>query len=185
MPISPQEISNREFFPAKDGYDKDEVRAFLGVVGRDQRALMDRIQSLENADDELDGIGSQIASVLQNANQAAENVTEQADARATEVRRRAEDEAALLRQATADSTDRLKEEAEQYAFDVRTAAERVARQQQVQTADRVGRLLAGESTVRERLYSLEITLQGMRGELKGAAESVYEGRVTANGSDRP
>lgn len=219
MPISPQEISNREFFPAKDGYDKEEVRAFLGVVGRDQQALMDRIQSLENADDELVGIGSQIASVLQNANQAAENVTEQADARAAEVRRRAEDEAALLRQATADSTDRLKEEAEQYAFDVRTAAERAARGQQVQTADRVGRLLAGESTVRERLYSLEITLQGMRGELKGAAESVYpelanaspppplpqqprkslesegsngisvidlrEGRVTANGSDRP
>lgn len=219
MPVSPQEISNREFFPAKDGYDKEEVRAFLGVVARDQRALMDRIQSLENADDELDGIGSQIATVLQNVNAAAENVTGEADARAAEVRQRAEDEASLLRQATADSTDRLKEEAEQYAFDVRTAAERVARQQQVQTADRVGRLLAGESTVRERLYSLEITLQGMRGELKGAAESVYpelandspppplpeqprrslgseeskgmsvidlrEGRVPANGADRP
>lgn len=219
MPVSPQDVSNREFFPAKDGYDRDEVRAFLGVLARDQQALLDRIQSLENQDDDLEGIGHQISAVLQNANQAAESLTGEAEARAAETRRRVEDEAALLRQATADSTDRLKEEAEQYAFDVRTAAERAAREQQVQTADRVGRLLAGESTVRERLYSLEITLQSMRGELKGAAENVYpelahaapppplpeqprksltseeskgisvidlrEGRVSANGADRP
>lgn len=173
MPASPQEIANREFFSAKDGYDKDEVRAFLGVMARDQRALRERIESLENQDDTLDGIGNEISVVLQNASQAAETVTGEAEARAAEVRARAEDEAGLLRQATADSTDRLKEEAEQYAYDVRTAAERAARDQQVQTADRVGRLLAGESTVRERLYSLEVTLQSTRGELKGAAENVY------------
>lgn len=173
MSVSPQEISQREFFTAKNGYDKDEVKAFLGVLARDQRAILDQIESLRNQGDGLHEVGSHISGVLQNANEVAEKLTREAEAKAAETRRRAEEEAGVLRKATADSTDRLKEEAEQYAYDVRTAAERVAREQQVQTADRVGRLLAGESTVRERLYSLEITLQGMRGELKDAAEGVY------------
>ena len=173
MPASPQDIAQREFFTAKDGYDKDEVKAFLGVIARDQRELLDQIESLRNQPDGFADAGSQIGSVLQNANEVAQRLTDEAEAKAAEIRNRAEEEASLLRRATADSTDRLKEEAEQYAYEVRTAAERAAREQQVQTADRVGRLLAGESTVRERLYSLEITLQSMRGELKGAAESVY------------
>ena len=173
MPVSPQEIAHREFFTARNGYDKDEVKAFLGVLARDQRALLDQIESLRNETKGLYEVGSHISTVLQKANDVAESMTQEAESKASETRLRAEEEAASLRQGTADSTERLKEEADQYAFDVRTAAERVAREQQAQTADRVGRLLAGESTVRERLYSLEITLQGMRGELKGAAEGVY------------
>ena len=173
MSVSPQEISQREFFTAKNGYDKDEVRAFLGVLARDQRALLDQIESLRNETEGMYEVGSHISNVLQNANEVAEKLTQEAESKAAETRQRSEEEAALLRRGTADSTDRLKEEAEQYAYDVRTAAERAAREQQAQTADRVGRLLAGESTVRERLYSLEVTLQSMRGELKDAAETVY------------
>ena len=173
MPLSPQEISHREFFTVKKGYDKDEVKAFLGVLARDQRILLDQIESLRNETAGLYEVGSHVSNVLQNAGAIAERLTRESEAKAAETRRRAEEEADLLRKATTDSTNRLKEEAEQYAYDVRTAAERAAREQQTQTADRVGRLLAGESSVRERLYSLEITLQGMRGELKDAAEGVY------------
>lgn len=173
MPISPQEIAHREFFAAKNGYDKDEVRAFLNVVARDQRELLDRVQALADRGDEFSGLGGEISSILQQAGETAERLVSEAKAKAAEVRSRAEEEAHLLRKATEDSTDRLKEEAEQYAFEVRNSAEKAAREQQVNTVERVGRLLAGESTVRERLYSLELTLQGIRGELKGAAEGVY------------
>lgn len=173
MPVSPQEIAHREFFAAKNGYDKDEVRAFLNVLARDQRELLDRVQALTDKGDEFAGLGGEISLILQQAGETAERLVSEAKAKAAEVRGRAEEEAHLLRKATEDSTDRLKEEAEQYAFEVRTAAEKAAREQQVNTVERVGRLLAGESTVRERLYSLELTLQGIRGELKGAAEGVY------------
>ena len=173
MPLSPQEIAEREFFPSKDGYDKEEVRAFLNVMARDQSELLDRIQSLTAGPEDLAEIGTQVSDVLGNAGSMAERLVRAAEAKASEIRSQAEEEADMLRTATADSTDRLKEEAEQYAYDVRTSAERASREQQVQAVDRVGRLLAGESTVRERLYNLELTLQSIRGELKGAAEGVY------------
>ena len=173
MPVSPQEIAHREFFSSKHGYDKEEVRAFLRVVARDQSELLDRIRSITEESEDIADIGKQVSAVLETAGTTAERLVHEAETKAAEIRRQAEEEANLLRKATGDSTERLKEEADQYAYDVRTSAERAAREQQVQAVDRVGRLLAGESTVRERLYSLELTLQSIRGELKGAAEGVY------------
>jgi DivIVA domain-containing protein len=173
MPVSPQEIAHREFFTSRNGYDKEEVRAFLNVVARNQSDLLDRVNTLASQGDGIGDMANEVTAVLQNAGETAERLVREAEAKAAEIRVRAEEEADGLRRATADSTDRLKEEAEQYAYDVRTSAERAARDQQVQTVDRVGRLLAGESSVRERLYALELTLQSIRGELKGAAEDVY------------
>ena len=78
----------------------------------------------------------------------------------------------MLRNATAEAVDRLRQEAEQYSYEVRIVADRSSREHQLQAADRVGRLLAGESAVREKLYALETTLQSMRGDLRGATEAV-------------
>ena len=172
MPISPEEIAGKEFFRTAGGYDRAEVQAYLSVIAADQRALLQRIESLEGRQDGLYEVGPEAASVLQRASEIADRLTHEARVEAVQVREQAEDEAQFLRDETAIDTEKLRQEAEDYAFEVRTAAERAAREQHTQVADRVGRLLVGESSVRERLYSLEITLQAMRGELSEAAETV-------------
>ena len=172
MPISPEDITGKEFFGAPNGYERDEVRAYLSVIAADQRALVERIESLESRQDGFSELGAETAAVLQRAHEIAERVTHEARVMAVQTRERAEDDAQILRDETAAAAEKLRQEAEDYAYEVRTAAERGAREQHTLVAERVGRLLAGESTVRERLYSLEITLQALRGELSEAAETV-------------
>ena len=172
MSLLSDEIARKEFFSGPDGYDKEEVRAFLDVVARHQEALREEIERLTSGEPDVATVGAEVTTVLRTAGELADQLTSAAEAKAREIRVRAEREAQELREAAVEATNRLKEEAEQYAFEARTTAERVAREQQVLTADRIGRLLTGESHVRERLYSLEVTLQKMRGELLDAAESV-------------
>ena len=173
MPISPEEIKQKEFFALRDGgYDPEEVRAFLELVANDQRILLDRIESLTSSPERMGDVGSEVAAVLQRAGEIADRLTSDAESNARTTRSKVEEEAAMLRSATAEAADRLRQEAEQYSYEVRITAERAAREQQLQAADRVGRLLAGESAVREKLYALETTLQGMRGDLRDAAENV-------------
>ena len=172
MPLTPADIARKEFFRASDGYDRAEVRAYLEMVAADQRALIERLESLPAPTDGAGEIGSEIAAVLEQARELADRMTQEAHEKAVAERERAEEESHLVRSATSEAAEKLRQEAEDYAYEVRAASERAAREQQLQAADRVGRLLAGESSVRERLYALEITLQGMRGELKEATETV-------------
>ena len=173
MPISPEEIKQKEFFVARDGgYDREEVRAFLELVANDQRILLDRIESLTSAPERMGDVGREVTAVLQRASEIADRLTGDAENNARTTRSRVEEETAMLRSATAEAVDRLRQEAEQYSYEVRITAERAAREQQLQAADRVGRLLAGESAVREKLYSVETMLQAMRGDLREAAEKV-------------
>lgn len=172
MPLRPDDIVHKEFFRAPDGYDRAEVRAYLEMIAADQRALLERLESLEGKGDGTVDVGAEIAVVLQQARELADRMTREAHHKAVALRESAEEEAQGLRAATGEAAEKLRQEAEDYAYEVRTVAERAAREQQLHAAERVGRLLAGESSVRERLYALEITLQGMRGELKEAAEAV-------------
>jgi DivIVA domain-containing protein len=172
MPISPDEITRKEFLPSPDGYDREEVQAFLRIVAADQHRLLDRIEELTPTDDGVAEVGTEVAAVLKRAGDLARNLTTEAEERAAATRRRVEEESQMLRNATAEAVDRLRQEAEQYSYEVRVAAERTAREQQFNAADKVGRLLAGEAAVREKLYALETTLQAMRGDLRDAAESV-------------
>lgn len=172
MPISPEEITSKEFFVSGDGYDREEVKEFLELVANDQRILLERIESLTASPERLGDAGAEVAVVLKRAAELADRLTNEAEVNARTTRSRVEEEAATLRTTTAEAVDRMRQEAEQYSFEVRTRAERAAREQQLHAADRVGRLLAGESTVREKLYALETTLQAMRGDLRDAAETV-------------
>ena len=173
MPVAPEDISQREFVDSAEGYDKGEVKAFLDVIARDQAALLARIDELTRTAEDPAAVGKDISALLNSADVAATALTRRAEQRAAETRRRAEEEASMLRSATEEATSRLRAEAEEYSFEVRAAAERSTREQQMQAADRVGRLLAGESTLRERLFALELSIQSMRGDLKEAAEELY------------
>lgn len=172
MAYTPREIEEREFLTSAGGYDKEEVRGFLAALAREHARLNERLQELERNDPVTD-LGPRVADILQSADTAARNARAAADAEAKATRERAEEEAASLRAAVEHSTDKLRSEAEQYAFDIRSAAERAVREQQAAVADRVGRVLTGESQVRERLYALEVTLQSLRADLQAGSEELY------------
>ena len=172
MGYSYTEIEEREFFTSAGGYDKDEVRAFLASIAREHARLSERLRELEQ-NDPVNDLGPRVAEILETAETADRNSRAAAEAEAKATRERAEQEASSLHAAAEQATAKLREEAEQYAFDIRNAAERAAREQQATVADRVGRVLTGESQVRERLYSLEVTLQSLRADLQSGAEEVY------------
>lgn len=172
MGYTPTEIEEREFLTSAGGYDKEEVRAFLAAIAREHARLSERLRELEQ-NDPVNGLGPRVAEILETAEIAARNARAAADAEAKATRERAEVEASTLRGATEQATTKLREEAEQYAFEVRSAAERAAREQQAAVADRVGRVLTGESQVRERLFALEVTLQSLRGDLQTSSEELY------------
>lgn len=172
MSIFPQEIAAREFFSAPDGYDKDEVRAYLQVIAREHAALAEALEKA-HSDGDFGAVSGEVTSVLSNASQTAAEIRRRAEEEAQQIRERAEQEAQSMRSATEEASDRLREEAERYAFEIRNAADNAAREQQMTTADRVGRLLTGEATIRERLFALETTLQAIRGQLQESVEDLY------------
>ncbi|MDQ3956475.1 MAG: DivIVA domain-containing protein [Actinomycetota bacterium] len=172
MGYSSTEIEEREFLTSAGGYDKDEVRAFLAAIAREHARLSERLRELEQ-NDPVNDLGPRVAEILETAETAARNVRAAADAEAKATRERAEQEASSLHAAAEQATAKLREEAEQYAFEIRNAAERAVREQHAAVADRIGRMLTGESQVRERLYSVEVTLQSLRADLQAGAEEVY------------
>ena len=171
MPVAPGEIADREFFTSTDGYDKEEVKAFLRMIAREHDALIEKLRTVDQSD--VSGVGETVRDVLESASATAKRLRTEAEASAREVRSRAEEEAKLLRDATGEATAKLRREAEEYAFEIRAAAERAVREQQSLAADRVGRVLTGESKIREKLYALELSLQGMRANLHQTAEGLY------------
>ncbi len=172
MALSPIQIEEREFLTSAGGYDREEVRGFLASIAREHKRLRERLQELE-LNDPVHGLGPRVADILETAETAANNMRSSAEADAKALRERAEGEASALRAATEQATAKLREEAEQYAFDVRTSADRALREQQAAVADRVGRVLTGESHVRERLYALEVSLQTLRADLQGSSDQLY------------
>ncbi|MDQ3987492.1 MAG: DivIVA domain-containing protein [Actinomycetota bacterium] len=180
MAVSPGEIADREFFTSTDGYDKEEVKSFLLMIAREHQALIERLRSVDETD--FTEVGETVREVLESASLTARRLREEAESNALDVRSRAEEESKLLREATREATAKLRREAEDYAFEIRAAAERAVREQQSFAADRVGRVLTGESKIREKLYALELSLQGMRANLLHTAEGVYPELSNLNAS---
>jgi hypothetical protein len=99
------------------------------------------------------------------------------------MRRRAEEEAANLRDAASSAARRLTEEAERHAVQVRAEAEREASEKTSTATRRVEKLQSAESKLRQRLYALEMMLQSMRQELESdeaRAETGGDGAAPAS-----
>jgi DivIVA domain-containing protein len=168
----PDDIAAREFFPAPDGYDRGEVRAFLRTIASQQRELQAKIDSLEAESRSVD-VGSDVDRIMKSAQLAAEKLIRKAEMHAADLRHRAEKEASLIHSSTETATEKLRTEAEVYAGKVRSAVEREAGERLSHLARRADRVLAGEARIRDRLFSLETTLQTLRGELQSDAGALY------------
>lgn len=174
MSMHPDEIAGRDFVIATEGYDRDEVRAFLEVVGRDQQALRDEIAQLREEVVGEGEIGKEIALALEAAKIAAEEATRRATREADELRKRTISESEELRRATVDASGKVREEADLYALETRAEADRETRRLLQETNDRIERLLDGASQVRDRLLGLDSMLEGVRLDV-GEAASALEG----------
>ena len=168
------DLATREFVVTQEGYDRDEVRAFLEVIARNQRALQDEIAELREQRASGDDIGGEIAGLLQNARTLADETLHKAREEAQAVRLRAEEDAELLRQSTIDASDRAREEADLYAFETRAKADREVRDKLRDTNERIDALLEGASKVRDRLFGIDTILVSLRNDVVAAAESLDE-----------
>jgi cell division septum initiation protein DivIVA len=172
MSMYMDDIATREFVVAQEGFDREEVRAYLEVVARNQRALQDEITALREQSSSGEDIGSEIAGLLQNARATAEEAIRHAREEADAIRARAEQDAEVLRQATIDASDRAREEADLYAFETRAKADREIRDRLRETNEKIEALLQGAAKVRDRLYGMDATLVSVRNEIAVAAESL-------------
>jgi cell division septum initiation protein DivIVA len=172
MSFHPDDIAAREFFPAPDGYDRGEVRAYLRTVSSQQRELQAKVDELASQSGSTD-IGGDVDRIVQSAKLAAEQLLRKAEMDAADLRHRAEKEASLIRGSTEVSTEKLRIEAEVYAGKVRSAIEQEANERLSHLARRADRVLAGEARIRDRMFSLETTLQTLRGELQSDAGALY------------
>lgn len=172
MSMYSDDIGIREFVVAQEGYDREEVRAYLEVIAREQQALRDELTQLRDRTAVGSDVGSEIAGLLQSAREQAEETTRLANEEADAIRARAEADADILRQATIDATDRAREEADLYAFEARSNADREVREKLRQTNEKIEALLAGAAKVRDRLYGVDTTLVTLRNEVVMAAEAL-------------
>ena len=118
------------FKPARRGYDRNEVDAYVGQLQRQIRELQTQQQSPDAAvRSALERVGGQIAEVLQQANDTAEEIVATAQREAREHRAQAEREAAhvtsLAEQRVHEldlDTDRIWGERERIVADARDLA---------------------------------------------------------------
>lgn len=173
------DVAAREFVVATQGYDRDEVRAFLEVVAREHQALRDEIESLRAEQAGQGGIGHEIANLLETSRRQADEAKRAAAEEADAIRARADADADRIRQATADAADRAREEADLYAFETRAQADREVRDKLRETNERIEALLSGASKVRERLFGIDTILASVRNEVAQVAESLDSDEIEA------
>jgi len=172
MSLYSDEVARREFVVATEGYDRDEVRAFLEVVAREQQALRDEIDSLRAENSGQGDIGNEIANLMEMTRARTDEAIRLATQEAESIRARAEEDADRLRQATIEAGDRAREEADLYAFETRAAAEREVRDKLRDTNEKIEALIAGATKVRERLFGIDTILASVRNEVAQVAESL-------------
>ena len=179
------DLATREFVVTQEGYDRDEVRSFLEVVARNQRALQDEIAGLREQQSNGEDIGGEIAGLLQNARTLADETLLKAREEAQAVRLRAEEDAELLRQSTIDASDRAREEADMYAFETRAKADKEVRERLRDTNERIEALLDGAHKVRDRLFGIDAILVSLRNEVAVAADSLDGSEAELETADVP
>ena len=139
MPLSPEEIKNRDFLVALRGYDKHEVETFLQDVADQYAELMAELalarqggaSASPSAADPFVDLGDHVASVMRAATEAAEQRQSDSEREAASILAAAREDAAHAAaeaRLELDAASELRAEAEREAAHLRaTAREEVER----------------------------------------------------------
>ncbi len=139
--LTPDAIMHRSFRTVRKGFDPNEVRAFLEVVGRELRGLIDKERELLSALTDAErraanpvlddatltaALGQEAARVLSAAHDAAKEVLTRAEEDASRLRSETEAETAQIRHEALGLLAEKREEAEMMVAELRSSAEQEA-----------------------------------------------------------
>ncbi|HEX6231291.1 MAG TPA: DivIVA domain-containing protein [Actinomycetota bacterium] len=165
--MSSEQIRRREFVTIRRGYDPDQVRDYLEQLADqvDRMAAMIREARLEAATatsastrprvDPYDRLAQRVASVIREADQAAERLRTEAQ----------EETDGMLRDARTDA-DRIRTDAQARAEEARSQAERALREAQEQADRTIAGLAAQRENLIQHLDQMRERLLGVAGELE-------------------
>ena len=169
--ISAEQIRRREFVTIRRGYDPDQVRAYLGqladqielmrVLLRDAQAEAQTVRrtTTQPRQDPYQQLAERVASVIREADHAAETITSEAH----------QDAERVTHEARADA-DRIRTDAQAKAEEARSRAETAVRT----AREEADRTIAGLSTRRDALVdqiaSMQERLIGVARDLESAME---------------
>ncbi len=153
MPLTPEEIEDKEFFTALRGYDKREVDSFMLAIAADYASLLAAYEAArKQPKTPYENVGEEISILLQTARDSAESLLGDARTKASET----------LETAT--------REAEQN----RAGAQARARDIVADAEQRVTLLTQSEQELRRRLGELQDLLDGVRAKLDEPREHAGE-----------
>ncbi|MEY2474823.1 MAG: hypothetical protein QOG87_138 [Actinomycetota bacterium] len=166
-------VASREFVVGLRGYERDEVRAFLQQLasgdGGGEHAGADH-EGTAATGDPFALLGTEVASVLRQAQEAAQATTAAAEADAA--RRIAEAEA---------EAGRLLDEARMAAGDVAREADEIRARAQADAAERLDEIRRLQRHLLEQLDQAARTIEGARADLAAAGEAAPEGASSSVG----
>ena len=182
--LRPADIADRDFLVVVHGYHKGEVHDFLAQVAGAYADLLEQVAARDSEvdRDDFESMGSEIASVLRAAKEAAAGMTTDADAKLVEAEalladaRREADE--LVAQAAAalsearDTAGKIERDAEERSRQLVQEAEERA------TAHRI----EAEAGVRSRLDAIHRHEQAIRERLQHLSDAVLEATGSLDGT---
>jgi DivIVA domain-containing protein len=166
-------VASREFVVGLRGYERDEVRAFLEqlAAGADAEDLSSAAVDEPQPDADPFGLlGTEVASVLRSAQDAARAAIETADAEAARRIAVADSEAA-----------RLLDEARMAADDVRREADEIRAGAEADAAARLDRVRRLQQDVLDQLEHAALAIEQARSDLAAGGDATPEGASSAVG----
>lgn len=180
MPLSPEEIKNRDFLVALRGYDKDEVISFLHEVASQYADLMaEAALARQNgpsgapAVDPFADLGDHVASVMRAATEAADQRQRESEQEAASVRQAAREEAqhaAAEARLELDAASELRADAEREAAKLRSAAQEEAEQVRREARQVLDQALEARAAVEREAAELRESAMRHGQELRDRAE---------------
>ena len=154
--MAPEEIAAQQFPVKLWGYDKEKVDAFLRTVSTSYREALRSARTAAPAPaSPFEGLGDQVASILDSAAQGADELKSAAEREAQAIRTAAAEEAAETVEAALDqleAANQAKAAADQEAEAVRAAARFEAGRLEQEARDRAAQV---ERDAREKAAELE------------------------------
>ena len=184
MPISPEEVENKQFLMSMRGYDKDEVHAFLSQVAQDYRTVLESKGGngavatapapAAVSGDPFAALGEEVGSVLAAAKASADTLRKNAEDEAADLRRRAQEEAASLKESSERTARELREQSQAAAQALKEESERTARELKETSEREASRVRAdAQREAGERLHENAKRVQRLQATEAKLREGLY------------
>ncbi len=168
------DLERVEFATSIRGYDKDEVDTFMRELAEEHNRLVAELAAVKrSAEKAYVELGEEIGDLLQHAKDVAD-----------QMRKKAEEDAATIKEKARRAAEKTTSEATRRAEDLRRAAEADAVGRLRDAQEKVRLLQETEKQIRTRLYSVRMTVQTLAEQIEAAeAKPEVEQEVLSDGEE--